>query len=44
VPKGTYRLELELRPGETLQKHPGQTTINRSDLDTGRDFVVANSR
>ena len=40
VPEGTYRIELELRPGETLEKRPGDTHVNRSDLDTGRDFVV----
>jgi hypothetical protein len=40
VPQGTYRLEVELREGETLAKHPGETKINRSDLDTRRDFVV----
>jgi Carboxypeptidase regulatory-like domain len=40
VPEGTYHIELELRPGETLEKHPSDTHVNRSDLDTGRDFVV----
>jgi hypothetical protein len=40
VPEGTYRIELELRPGETLSKQPGQTHINNGDLDSGRDFVV----
>ena len=44
VPMGRYRLELELKAGETLQKRPDETTINRSDIDSGRDFVVANSR
>jgi hypothetical protein len=44
VPMGHYRLELELKAGETLQKHPDETTINRSDIDSGRNFVVANSR
>lgn len=44
VPEGTYRLELELRPGEILQKHPDQTKISRSDIDSGRDFVVSNAR
>ena len=41
VPQGTYRLEVELREGETLVKHPGETKINRSDLDTRRDFVIS---
>jgi len=40
VPEGTYRIELELRPGESLEKRPADTHVNRSDLDTGRDFVV----
>lgn len=44
VPEGTYRLELELRAGEILQKHPDQTKISRSDIDSGRDFVVSNAR
>jgi hypothetical protein len=41
VPEGTYRLEVELRPGETVAKHPGETRINRSDLDPQRHFVIA---
>lgn len=40
VPEGTYRLELELRPGETVTKQPGETKINKSDLDPGRDFTI----
>lgn len=41
VPRGTYRLELELRPGETLATSPDSTVVNRGDLDAGRNFVVA---
>jgi len=44
VPPGTYRIELELRPGETLEKHPADTRVNGSDLDPGRDFVVTLKR
>ena len=44
VPEGTYRLEVELRPGETLAKQPGPTHINKSDLDPRRDFVIAGGR
>jgi hypothetical protein len=44
VPEGTYRLELELRPGETIAKHPEETRINRSDLDPKRDFVISGAR
>mgnify|MGYP003694680991 CR=1 FL=1 len=41
VPEGTYRLELELRPGETIAKQPSETKINKSDLDPHRDFTIA---
>jgi hypothetical protein len=41
VPQGNYRLELELKPGETIVKHPGETKINRSDLDPHRHFVIS---
>lgn len=40
VPPGRYRLEVELRSGEKLAKEPGETTINQSDLDPKRDFVI----
>ena len=40
VPKGTYRIEIELRPGETLAKQPQPTEIHNGDLDAGRNFVV----
>jgi hypothetical protein len=40
VPEGTYRLEVELRAGETVAKQPDQTRVNNGDLDSGRDFVV----
>jgi hypothetical protein len=41
VSTGTYKLELELKPGETVVKHPGETKINRSDLDAQRHFVIS---
>ena len=44
VPPGTYRLEVELRSGEALEKHPADTRVNGSDLDAGRDFVVTLKR
>ena len=28
VPEGTYHIEVELRPGETLSKRPADTKIN----------------
>ena len=40
VPPGTYRIELELRPGEALAKQPAETSLHISDLDARRDFVV----
>jgi hypothetical protein len=40
VPAGTYRIEVELRAGETLAKHPGDVRIHNGDLDARRDFVV----
>lgn len=40
VAEGTYRLEVELRPGEKVVKQPDETRINKSDLDTRRDFVI----
>ena len=44
VPEGTYRLEVELRTGETVSKQPAETRINRSDLDPSRNFVIAGTR
>jgi hypothetical protein len=40
VPAGTYRLELELRGGETLATQPDPTQVNVGDLDPDRNFVV----
>jgi len=40
VPEGTYRIEIELRPGEALSKQPQPTKVNNSDVDPGRDFVI----
>jgi hypothetical protein len=44
VPEGTYRLEVELRPGETVTTQPGDTRVNRSDLDPQRHFVITVSK
>jgi hypothetical protein len=41
VPKGRYRLEVELRGGETLATQPDPTDVDPGDLDAGRNFVVA---
>ena len=40
VPTGTYRIEIELRPGEALAKQPEETHVGNADLDTTRDFVI----
>ena len=40
VPSGRYRLELELRAGETLGNTPEPTDVDPGDLDAGRNFVV----
>jgi hypothetical protein len=40
VPEGTYRLEIELKSGETVAKQPDQTKINNGDLDPQRNFVI----
>ena len=41
VPAGTYRLEVEMRGGETVSKQPDATRVNVGDLDTDRDFVLS---
>jgi hypothetical protein len=40
VPTGKYRLEVELRPGETLAEQPAETEVNTSDLDPHRNFTI----
>jgi hypothetical protein len=44
VPEGTYRLDVELQPGEKIAKQPGETHVNSSDLDPRRDFVITTGR
>ncbi len=44
VPKGKYRLDVELRAGEVLAEGPVSTDINVGDLDARRDFVVTVAR
>jgi hypothetical protein len=41
---GKYRVELSLRPGETLSKQPGVITLNQSDVDAHADFILGNPR
>ena len=40
LPEGTYRLEIELRPGEVVVKQPPETRVHKSDLDPHRDFTI----
>ena len=40
VPAGTYRLEVELRPGEAVDRQPDPTEVNVGDLDPDRNFVL----
>ena len=41
VPKGIYRLEVELRSGEKVATQPEATEVDAGDLDAGRNFVLA---
>lgn len=41
VPEGNYRIEVELRRGERLDKRPDPTTVGGGDLDAERNFVIA---
>src|SRR5262245_25954200 len=44
VPEGTYRIDVELRPDETLKTRPDDTRINNGDLDPHRNFVITLAR
>jgi hypothetical protein len=44
VPAGTYRLEVELRSGETVATQPDATEVNVGDLDPDRNFVLTVAR
>jgi AhpD family alkylhydroperoxidase len=44
VPVGRYRIEVELTANEILSETPDEVVLNRSDLDAGRDFVIAIKR
>jgi len=41
LPKGKYRLELQLHPGETIVKRPDVVDLGRGDIDSHIEFVVA---
>jgi hypothetical protein len=44
LPKGKYRLDLQLRDGETLVKRPDIVDLDRGDIDSHIEFVVSGAR
>jgi hypothetical protein len=44
LPKGKYRLSLQLHDGETLVKHPDVVDLDRGDIDSHIEFVVSAAR
>jgi len=44
LPKGKYRLELQLRDGELLSKRPGIVDLDRGDIDSHIEFIVSPAR
>lgn len=44
LPPGKYRLQVQLKQGESLKEGPTEVTLNESDLDARRDFVIDNAR
>jgi hypothetical protein len=40
VPVGKYRLEVELREGESVAEQPAETEVSASDMDADRDFTI----
>lgn len=38
--EGAYRIDVEVRAGETVAKRPGEIQVNNGDLDSGRDFEI----
>jgi carboxypeptidase family protein len=41
LPPGKYRLALALREGETIVKHPDVVTLDRGEIDSHVEFVIA---
>ena len=41
LPMGRYRISVELTANERVSSGPDELVLNRSDVDSGRDFVVA---
>jgi hypothetical protein len=44
LPAGKYRLDLPLNSGETLVKRPGIVNLDKGDIDSHIEFVLAVSR
>lgn len=44
LPKGKYRLDLQLHAGETLVKRPDVVDLDRGDIDSHIVFVVSGAR
>jgi hypothetical protein len=40
VPAGTYRLEVDLQPGEAVLDTPGDVQVQKGDVDSRRDIVL----
>jgi hypothetical protein len=44
VPPGKYRLELTLKDGEAIVKRPGIVDLDKGDIDSHIEFVLAPAR
>ena len=44
LPAGQYRLDIDLRDGETVLKHPNVVALDAGDVDAHLEFVVASAR
>jgi hypothetical protein len=44
APAGQYRLELPLKDGETIVRHPGIVDLDRGDVDSQLEFVIVSVR
>ncbi|HEY2431781.1 MAG TPA: carboxypeptidase-like regulatory domain-containing protein [Vicinamibacterales bacterium] len=44
LPKGKYRLTVELHGGETVVKGPDVVDLDRGDIDSHVEFVVSSAR
>jgi Carboxypeptidase regulatory-like domain len=44
LPAGEYRLDVDVRDGETVLKHPNIVALDAGDVDSHVEFVVASAR